>query len=79
MINNLGLKDGKTVNVYTQDDLTQGRANLAYRTRQLKRDKKIFDICVSIFKIIVKDDYNHISLVNGIQDLLKYENAQARA
>ena len=29
--------------------------------------------------IVVKDNYNRISLVNDTQDLLKFENAQARA
>ena len=38
--------DGKTVNVYIQDDLTKRRANLAYRARQLKKDKNIWHMGV---------------------------------
>ena len=77
--NPLELNDGETVNVYIQDDLTKRRANLAYRARQLKKDKKIFDTWVSFCKIIVKDNYNHINVINDTHDLLKYENATARA
>ena len=77
--NPLELNDGKTVNVYIQDNLTKRRANLAYRARQLKKDKNIFDTWVSFCKIIVKDNYNHISVINDTHDLLKYENATARA
>ena len=77
--NPLKLDDGKTVKIYIHDDLTKRRANLAYRARQLKNSRKIFDTWVSNCKIVVKDNYNRISLVNDTQDLLKFENAQARA
>ena len=73
------LSDGKTVSVYIQDDYTKRRANLVYRARQLKKDKKIFDTWVFFCKIIVKDNYNHYSVINDTQDLLKYENATTRA
>ena len=77
--NPLKLDDGRTVKIYIHDDLTKRGANLAYKARQLKNSKKIFDTWVSNCKIVVKDNYNRISLVNDTQDLLKFENDQARA
>ena len=77
--NPLKLDDGRTVKIYIHDDLTKRRANLAYKARQLKNSKKIFDTWVTNCKIVVKDNYNRISLVNDTHDLLKFENAQARA
>ena len=77
--NPLKLDNGNTVKIYIQDDLTKRRANLAYRARQLKNAKKILDTWVSNCKILVKDNYNRITLVNDTQDLLKFENAQAIA
>ena len=77
--NPLKLDNGNTAKIYIQDDLTKRRANLAYRARQLKNAKKILDTWLSNCKILVKDNYNRITLVNDTHDLLKFENAQARA
>ena len=75
--NPLKLDNGNTVKIYIQGDLTKRRANLAYRARQLKNAKKILVSWVSNCKILVKDNYNRITLVNDTQDLLKFENAQS--
>ena len=62
------------VNIYLADDLTKMRANLAYRTRQAKRDKKLMDTWVIDTKIMIKDNYSRISQVTSVEHLMSKVN-----
>ena len=55
--------------VYFQDDLTARRAKLAFEARQLKRSGAISDTWIANSKIIIKDNYNHISSITYIDGL----------
>ena len=66
------LKNGTPAKVYICDDLTKRRANLAYQARCLKRNKLIADTWTSDSKILIKDNYNRIHLINNSHDLSKY-------
>ena len=65
------LPDGSEVPIYISDDLTKRRANLAFEARKLKRANHIQDTWITNCKIIVKDNYNRISLISSLQDLQK--------
>ena len=62
------------VNIYLADDLTKMRANLAYQTRQAKRDKKLMDTWVIDTKIMIKDKYSRISQVTSVEHLMSKVN-----
>ena len=46
--------------VYISDDLTQKRAKLAQKCRQLKREKKISDTLIFEGKVMAKDLHQHV-------------------
>ena len=58
--------------VYISDDLTQKRAKLAQKCRQLKRDKKISDTWIFEGRVLAKDLHQHVheikneEILNGI-------------
>ena len=62
------------INIYLADDLTKMRANLAYRARQAKRDKKLMDTWVIDTKIMIKDNYSRISQVTSVEHLMSKVN-----
>ena len=61
---------GRETKVFIQDDLTQRRAKLAFRAREMKRSNLI---TVSFGKIIIKNRYGRIEDVNTEQELNKYQ------
>ena len=65
--------NGSTAAVFIGDDLTQRRANLAYQARQLKNNKLIHDTWITNCKIVVKDNYNRISLIQSDEDIKKFK------
>ena len=65
--------NGVPLKVYVADDLTKRRANLAYQARQLKRAERIADTWVMYCKIYIKDNHNHIKLINSTEDLRKFQ------
>ena len=62
-----------TATVYIGDDLTKRRANLAFQARQLRKNKLIYDTWVTNCKIVVKDNYNRISLIQSEEDIKKFK------
>ena len=52
--------DVNILKVYINDDLCKARSIVAFRARELKRDKKINDTWVSRGMIIIKDKFNKI-------------------
>ena len=71
---NVNTKKDYPYPVFFTDDLTSRRAKLAFRARQLLRNKKIQETWVYDSKIFIKDNYGRISRpIRGEKDLLKYE------
>ena len=62
-----------TAAVYIGDDLTKRRANLAFQARQLRKNKLIYDTWVTNCKIVVKDNYNRISLIQSEEHIKKFK------
>ena len=58
--------------VYINEDLTKLRADLAYRTRQFKKEKLISDAWIWAGIIRIKDNTNHVHVINTAQDLDEY-------
>ena len=65
--------NGTNAKVYISDDLTKRRANIAFKARQLKRDKLISDTWTHDSNILVKDNYGRIKQVNTQQDISKFK------
>ena len=59
--------------VYVADDLTKGRAKMAYAARELKKQKKIHDTWVLDCKIYVKDLHNRVKTISSLADLNRYQ------
>ena len=58
--------------VYISDDLTQKRAKLAFKARELRRHKRIKDTWVYDSQIMIKENNNKIAKVTTFDDLRKY-------
>ena len=65
--------NGSTAAVFIGDDLTKHRAILAYQARQSKNNELIPDTWITNCKIVVKDNYNHISLIQSEEDIKKFK------
>ena len=59
--------------VYITDDLTKGRAKIAYLARELKRKVKIRDTWVLDSKIYVRDLHNRVKNISSLADLNRYQ------
>ena len=58
--------------VYITDDLTKGRAKIAYLARELKRKIKIRDTWVLDSNIYVRDLHNQVKNISSLADLNRY-------
>ena len=65
--------NGTPASVYLTDDLTKRRAQLAYHTRQLKREGKLSDTWVCDARIYIKDNHNHVYQLNVAADFRKFD------
>ena len=59
--------------VYIADDLTQRRATLAYKARQLKAAKKVDETWVYDCRVMVKDRYGRVSTITQLSDFDKFQ------
>ena len=57
-------------NIYTNEDLTQHRANLARKPRLCKTNHTILDTWTIYGKIMIKDLHGHVKIINNEQELL---------
>ena len=72
-----GLKDvnkDKDANkrIYINEDLTQFRAALASEARSYKKSGLISDTWTMYGKILMKDNYGHVSVISRREDLTKH-------
>ena len=58
--------------VYMSDDLTSSRAKLAYKVRELRRNRRIQETWVFDCQIMIKDNANKIHKVIKAEDLNRY-------
>ena len=56
-------------NIYINEDLTQHRASWARKARLCKTDNKIQDTWTIYGKVMVKDLYGHVKIINNEQEL----------
>ena len=62
-------KNESLKNIYINEDLTQHRASLARKARLCKTDNKIQDTWTIYGKVMVKDLYGHVKIINNEQEL----------
>ena len=55
------------------DDLTKGRAKMAYAAREPKKKKKMHDTWVLDCKIYVKDLHNRVRTISSLADSNRYQ------
>ena len=65
--------DDNILKVYINDDLCKARSIVAFRARELKRDKKINDTWVSRGMIIIKDKFNKIHSVSALSQFEQFK------
>ena len=59
--------------IFINEDLTKKRAELFWKARQMKRDKKIHDVWTYDGNIIAKDRHSRIIVIKGPQHLTELE------
>ena len=59
-------------NIYVNEDLTRFRAGLAKEARSLKTNGKISDTWTMYGKILVKDSFGHVKVINRLEELQNY-------
>ena len=64
---------GHQESIFFQDDLTAGRAKLAYEARILKRLELIDDTWVWDSKVLIKEKNGRTYSINGLSDLARFE------
>ena len=63
------LKNAETGRIYVNEDLTRLRANLVYKARKLKREKKLDDCWTHDGQVLIKDKHGRVKAVNSEADL----------
>ena len=71
-----GYNDGKEqhTRIFINEDLTARRATIAFKTRQLKKQRKIQDCWTYSGRILVKDNDNNIHEISSDIDLKRFTN-----
>ena len=71
-----GYNDGKEqhTRIFINEDLTARRATIAFKTRELKKQRKIQDCWTYSGRILVKDNDNNIHEISSDIDLRRFTN-----
>ena len=71
-----GHNDGKQqhARIFINEDLAARRAAIAFKTRELKKQRKIQDCWTHSGRILVKDNYNNIHEISSDIDLKRFTN-----
>ena len=71
-----GHNDGKQqhARIFINEDLTVRRATIAFKTRELKKQRKIQDCWMHSSRILVKDNDNNIHEISSDIDLKRFTN-----
>lgn len=71
-----GYNDGKEqhTRIFINEDLTARRATIAFKTRELKKQRKIQDCWTYSGRILVKDNDNNIHEISSDIDLKRFTN-----